>query len=101
MAKSTTSGKPAKPSVKPKKEVKVDETEQPVSEVVEVEINSNTFNLPVMPSPIPNTEIEECPQIPAPADFLTSKGFSQVHEGQKIPATFEQIHELLKEYRAL
>lgn len=41
------------------------------------------------------------PLPPTPQEFLSSKGFSQVHEGQKIPATFEQIHELLKEYRAL
>lgn len=41
------------------------------------------------------------PEPPVPSEFLTSKGFQQVHEGQRINATFEEIHQLLKEYREL
>lgn len=39
--------------------------------------------------------------VASPAEFLTSKGHQQVHEGQRIYATFEEVHQLLKEYREL
>lgn len=36
-----------------------------------------------------------------PSDFLASKGFTQVHEGQKFPGTYEDVINLLQEYKAL
>lgn len=36
-----------------------------------------------------------------PATFLKSKGIIQVHEGQRANLTFEEIHDLLRQYREL
>lgn len=40
-------------------------------------------------------------ELTTPGNFLTSKGFTQVHEGQRFPGTYEDVINLLQEYKAL
>lgn len=40
-------------------------------------------------------------ELTTPGNFLASKGFTQVHEGQRFPGTFEDVINLMQEYKAL